>query len=298
MLQYRLQNALGTTSIGSSCLKRMPHAVDHYRLDMHYRNTHVSESSIDNTQPSESIDRFFKPGNEGEARQTLFNSISHVYDELNDELSFGMHRIWKKMTVKWSGASQGNTVLDVCCGSGDIAQILRDTVGPSGKVTGLDFSSAMLEDAAARDSLRQRHQGSRSSPRIEWVQGDALDLPFPDDTFDAVTMGYGLRNVSSIPKALSELHRTLRPGCCVAILDFNNNENVLIDSAQAWFLEQQVVPAAEARGVGDEYRYLRPSIQKFPRGREQEKLALQARFVHARHYEIGFGMMGVLVAKK
>ena len=243
----------------------------------HAANTSTTQSSID---------RFFEQGSEGEARQELFSTISPVYDELNDQFSFGMHRIWKRMTVKWSGASPGCQALDVCCGSGDLALLLADAVAPSGAVVGLDFSAAMLRDAATRDQS------------IQWVQGDAMDLPFADNSFDACTMGYGLRNVSDIPTALRELHRVLRPGCRAAILDFNNSDDQVVDGIQAWFLENVVVPAADARGVGDEYRYIRPSIKQFPRGREQEQLALDVGFVRARHYEIGFGAMGVLVVLK
>ena len=247
---------------------------------------------------SSSTERFFERGSEGEARQDLFNTISPVYDELNDQLSFGMHTVWKRMTVKWSGAAPGCSALDVCCGSGDLAFLLADKVGGNGSVVGLDFSASMLDDASAREAAKKNSGISGASSSIRWVQGDAMDLPFADNSFDAATMGYGLRNVSSIPAALKELLRVLRPGCRVAILDFNNSSDSLVDGAQDWLLENVVVPAAESKGVGDEYRYLRPSIKNFPQGREQERLALEAGFWKAKHYEIGFGLMGVLVAAK
>lgn len=235
-------------------------------------------------------DTFFKPGQEGEARQKLFNTISPVYDELNDRFSFGLHRVWKRMAVKWSKARRGDRVLDSCCGSGDIARIAADIVGKEGQVIGLDFSQEMLEDAR-----RRRQDGGT---RVEWVQGDALEYPYADGYFDAATMGYGLRNVSDIPRALRELHRVLRKGGCVAILDFNNSSDSVIDGVQAFFLDSLVVPAAEAEGVGDEYRYLRPSIKKYPNGQTLEKLALSSGFEKSRYYEIGFGLMGCLVCQK
>jgi demethylmenaquinone methyltransferase/2-methoxy-6-polyprenyl-1,4-benzoquinol methylase len=244
----------------------------------------------------DSVDRFFKPGREGESRQELFDTISPVYDELNDTFSFGLHRIWKRMAVKWSGAKRGAVVLDSCCGSGDLSQILSECVGEKGKVVGLDFSQDMLRDAKMRDEQRSGGQFGRAD--IEWVQGDALDLPYPSEYFDAATMGYGLRNVSDIPRALEELNRVLRPGCSVAILDFNNSENMVVDGIQAFFLDSLVVPAAEAKGVGDEYRYLRPSIKKYPQGSQLEYLGYRAGFDKAKYYEIGFGLMGVLVCTK
>lgn len=84
--------------------------------------------------PPGDLDRFFEPGSEGTSREQLFSAISPVYDELNDQLSFGLHRVWKRMAVKWSGATQGCTALDVCCGSGDLALALADEAGPSGRV--------------------------------------------------------------------------------------------------------------------------------------------------------------------
>jgi len=228
----------------------------------------TTAASQDASESSQETSKFFLPGAEGKARQELFSTISPVYDELNDELSFGMHRVWKRMAVKWSKASEGNVVLDVCCGSGDLALLLCDVVGSGGRITGLDFSAAMLQDAASREAQeRMQNIATGSCTPIQWVQGDAMDLPFEDQSFDAATMGYGLRNVSDIPKALSELRRVLRPGRTAAILDFNNSDFGLVDSLQGFFLEQLVVPAAEARGVGDEYRYLRPSIKKFPTGK-------------------------------
>ena len=254
----------------------------------------IAASSTGNS----STERFFQQGDEGNARQQLFSTISPVYDELNDQLSFGMHKVWKRMTVKWSGAAPGCAALDVCCGSGDIAMILAEVVGRNGRVVGLDFSGPMLNDAAIREASKRASNGGAAAPAVQWIQGDAMDLPFEDGTFDAVTMGYGLRNVADRPKALRELLRVLRPGCRAAILDFNNTDDGLVDGAQEWVLENIVVPAAESKGVGDEYRYLRPSIKNFPKGKEQERMALEAGFSKAKHFEIGFGLMGVLVVAK
>ncbi|KAG2494058.1 hypothetical protein HYH03_007702 [Edaphochlamys debaryana] len=243
-------------------------------------------------------DGAFAPGKEAETRQVLFNRIAPVYDELNNNLSFGQHWVWKTMTVKWAGPKAGGRALDVCCGSGDLANLLAKAVGPKGEVTGLDFAAEMLADASSREE-RSRKQGElgRSAP-IRWVQGDAMDLPFEASSFDAATMGYGLRNVASIPAALKELHRVLKPGCTAAILDFNNATDPFTDAVQGFFLERLVVPAARRYGLAEEYEYLRPSIKRFPTGPEQERLARQAGFVTARHYPIGFDLMGVLVATK
>ncbi|KAG2435263.1 hypothetical protein HXX76_007341 [Chlamydomonas incerta] len=240
----------------------------------------------------------FVDGQEAEARQGIFNRIAPVYDELNNNLSFGQHWVWKQMTVKWSGAKPGGKALDVCCGSGDIAFLLARAVGTKGEVTGLDFAAEMLQDASARQDDQRREGTAQGRANIKWVQGDAMDLPFESASFDAATMGYGLRNVASQPTALKELHRVLKPGCSVAILDFNNCTDPIPDAIQAFFLEQLVVPAARRYGLAAEYEYLRPSIKRFPTGPEQERLAREAGFAAARHYPIGFDLMGVLVATK
>lgn len=239
----------------------------------------------------------FEPGKEAQARQKLFNSISGVYDELNDRLSFGQHRIWKRMAVKWAGAAPGGAALDVCCGSGDLAFLLAAAVGGRGSVVGLDFAQEMLEDAAAR-AARSAPVFPQDAANVEWVQGDALALPFPDASFDCATIGYGLRNVADVPRALRELVRVLRPGCRAAVLDFNNATNPLVDGAQALLLDRLVVPAAAQYGLAAEYEYLRPSIKAFPTGREQEQMGREAGFATAVHYELSFGLMGCLVLEK
>ncbi|KAL3146980.1 hypothetical protein ABBQ38_014948 [Trebouxia sp. C0009 RCD-2024] len=228
-------------------------------------------------------------------RQQLFNRIAPVYDQLNDVLSLGQHRIWKRMAVKWSRASKGQQVLDVCCGSGDLAFRLAEVVGPSGQVVGLDFAQEMLDDAEARQSLQPAR---RRNANIDWVQGDAMKLPFPDNSFHAATMGYGLRNVPDPLQALKELYRVLKPGSTVAVLDFNNSEDPFVDQFQEFSLQNIVVPAARLYGLAEEYEYLRPSIKRFATGKQQEELARMAGFAKATHYEIGFGLMGTLVASK
>ncbi|HEY9806949.1 MAG TPA: bifunctional demethylmenaquinone methyltransferase/2-methoxy-6-polyprenyl-1,4-benzoquinol methylase UbiE [Candidatus Obscuribacterales bacterium] len=224
--------------------------------------------------------------------QALFNRIAPIYDQLNDWLSLGQHRIWKQMAVKWSGCQLGDTCLDLCCGSGDLAQRLARQVGPTGKVFGADFSAAQLAIA------QQRLEASSCPAVITWVEADALNLPFPDAQFDAATMGYGLRNVTDISCSLKELHRVLKPGAKAAILDFHRPNNQEFLAFQAWYLQNIVVPLAERFGLREEYAYLSPSLEKFPIGSEQVCLAHQAGFTEATHYPIAGGTMGVLVVTK
>ncbi|KAK9857629.1 hypothetical protein WJX84_004667 [Apatococcus fuscideae] len=257
------------------------------RLPLHLRAVDVQAQNRETSQATQ----------DAAARETMFNRIAPVYDQMNDVLSLGQHRVWKRMAVKWSRARAGQRALDVCCGSGDIAFLLAQAVGPSGEVVGLDFAQDMLDDASGREDERVPSVMERSAP-MEWVAGDALRLPFDDASFGAATMGYGLRNVTDIPLALSELHRVLQPGASVAVLDFNNNPNPLIDGFQEFALANAVVPLARSFGVAEDYEYLRPSIKRFPSGAQQEQLAYAAGFTMAVHYPVGFGLMGCLVATK
>lgn len=225
--------------------------------------------------------------------QTIFDRIAPVYDQFNDWLSLGLHRVWKRMAVKWSAAQVGDRCLDICCGSGDLALLLAQRVGPSGSVVGLDFSASQLAIAHERSQAA----GVHSAP-VEWVQGDALNLPFPAEHFDAVTMSYGLRNVVDIGQALAEVHRVLKPGAIAAILDFHRPDGDLLQAFQEWYLDTIVVSTAQRFGMTDEYAYISPSLAQFPTGHEQKAIALQSGFAQATHYPIASGMMGVLVVQK
>lgn len=227
-------------------------------------------------------------------RRELFSRIAPVYDNLNDLLSLGQHRIWKRMAVSWTEAKTGDSALDLCCGSGDLAFLLSEKVGGQGKVIGLDFSMEQLSVASSRQHLLTKG----CFKNIEWVEGDALDLSFPDCYFDAITMGYGLRNVVDRRKAMQEIFRVLRKGARVSILDFNKSTQPFTTSVQEWMIDKIVVPVASGYGLAKEYEYLKHSIQEYLTGRELEELALATGFSKAKHYEISGGLMGNLVATR
>jgi demethylmenaquinone methyltransferase/2-methoxy-6-polyprenyl-1,4-benzoquinol methylase len=223
----------------------------------------------------------------------IFNRIAPVYDRMNDEFSWGGHRIWKKMALHWSQAQPGQTGLDLCCGSGDLAFLLAQRLGTQGQVFGVDFSAEQLAIA----QTRQKPFTFPLAP-ISWIEADALHLPFADHTFDCATMGYGLRNVIDIPLSLQELYRVLKPGATAAILDMNRPSDLGLRSFQQWYLNTVVVPTAQRFGLREEYAYINPSLDQFPIGRQQVALAKTAGFRQATHYPIAGGMMGVLVVTK
>jgi demethylmenaquinone methyltransferase/2-methoxy-6-polyprenyl-1,4-benzoquinol methylase len=196
------------------------------------------------------------------------------------------------MAVKWAEPFLGAICLDVCCGSGDITRLLARRVGSSGRVTGLDFAANQLAIA------RQHTQYVPNAAPIDWIEGDALHLPFASDQFDVVTMGYGLRNVVDISRSLCELYRVLKPGGRLAILDMHSPNNSWLKQFQQWYLHTIVVPIARDFGLEQEYAYIRPSLARFPNGNQQVQMSQQVGFSTSTHYAIAGGMMGILVAKK
>lgn len=224
--------------------------------------------------------------------QTIFNKIAPMYDQLNQWISLGQHRIWKKMTVKWCDPAIGDRCLDLCCGSGDLTMLLAQRVGTTGEAIGVDFAPQQLAIA------EEKRQNNYPDLQIKWVEADVLNLPFSDNYFDGITMGYGLRNVTDIAQSLTEIHRVLKKGAKAAILDFHRPSENYLQSFQKWYFDTVVVPLAQQFNLTEEYAYLFPSIERFPTGNEQVKLAHDAGFTKAIHYPITGGMMGVLVVEK
>jgi demethylphylloquinol methyltransferase len=224
--------------------------------------------------------------------QALFDDIAPVYDQLNAWLSLGQHRVWKQMAIRWANPQPNGINVDLCCGSGDLSLMTARTLRGQGQVIGIDFSGRQLEVA------RTRAQSLHWADRLQWIESDVLTLPLPDSTIDAITMGYGLRNVMDIPKALSEIYRVLKPGANAAILDFNRPTAAVMQQFQRWYLRQIVVPIASQFNLKEEYAYLETSIARFPTGPEQIQLSTQAGFESVRHYAIAADTMGILVMSK
>lgn len=232
-----------------------------------------------------------KPG-EPEAVRELFETIAPRYDQLNDLLSLGLHRLWKRRAVLWLNPSSGQRLLDLCCGTGDLALLIAARVRPGGTVLGLDAAAAPLE-------LARRRAARQPWLPLRWQQGDALATGLPDEGFDGAVMAYGLRNLADPGAGLRELRRLLRPGARAAVLDFNRPEPATLPGAviagfQRLYLRRVVVPAARAFDLPEQYAYLEASLARFPTAAEQEALALEAGFSAARHRPLAAGLMGLL----
>jgi len=177
----------------------------------------------------------------------MFDRIAPVYDAMNRVMTAGLDRRWRRLAVE-AVVQPGYRVLDACCGTGDLA-IAAEREG--GVVTGLDFSPRMLERAR------------RKSSTVEWLVGDLLALPFPDGAFDATTVGFGVRNVADLDRALAELRRVLRPGGRLAILEITQPRGLLRPFFSLWF--DRIVPLlGKVLPGGKAYTYLPASVRRFP----------------------------------
>ena len=179
--------------------------------------------------------------------RTMFDRIAPVYDVMNRTMTAGLDRRWRRITAQ-TVVRPGDTVLDACCGTGDLA-IAAARAG--GRVVGLDFSQAMLGRAR------------RKAPELEWLEGDLLALPFAAASFDAATVGFGVRNVEDLARALAELRRVLRPGGRLGILEITRPRGLLAPFYRVWF--DGVVPLlGKLLPGGSAYSYLPASVRRFP----------------------------------
>jgi len=220
----------------------------------------------------------------------MFSRLARRYDLVNDVMSFGMHRIWKRQTVRLalSGAPQNARVLDLCCGSGDLCFLAEEQGAEA--VFGADFTLPML--AVAK---RRRQEGGR---RSRFIQADALRLPFRDGSFDVLTIGYGLRNVADIPAALSEMRRVLVPGGRAVVLDFGKPDRALPAALYRAYLGT-VMPAVGWIFHRDPqtYAYIPASLERYPAQRGVESLMRSAGFGEVRYEERLLGTMGINIGQ-
>ena len=201
---------------------------------------------------------FYAPGEPRAAKvNDLFAAIARRYDLLNDLQSFGLHRRWKRRVATLAAVKPGDCALDLCCGTGDIAFALARR---GAETTGLDFSEKMLEVAATR----QRNFKSQIS-NLKFMQGDAQQIPFPDNSFDIVTVGYGLRNLAGWERGLDEMFRVARPGARLIVLDFGKPPNALWRKIYFTHLKISVPLIAWLFcGNAQAYAYILESLKHYP----------------------------------
>jgi demethylmenaquinone methyltransferase/2-methoxy-6-polyprenyl-1,4-benzoquinol methylase len=193
---------------------------------------------------------------EAEQVQAMFDRVAGVYDLLNGVMTAGVHHRWRTRAVDRAHVGPGSRVLDVATGTGDLAVELAKRVAPGGEVVGSDFSEGMLERA------RKKALPAGAQVRFEW--GDALELPYADDSFDAATAGFGVRNFSDLGQGLAEMARVVRPGGRVVVLEFTTPTRPPLSwFFRVWF-DRFVPVLGRLAGDPDAYSYLPESVKRFP----------------------------------
>jgi demethylmenaquinone methyltransferase/2-methoxy-6-polyprenyl-1,4-benzoquinol methylase len=218
----------------------------------------------------------------------VFDSVASNYDIMNDAMSFGIHRLWKRFAVEQTGARPGQTILDLAGGTGDLAARLSRLVGPQGEVIIGDINASMLSVG------RERLLDKGIAGNVEFIQVNAENLPFPDGSFDCITIAFGLRNVTDKEKALAAMYRVLKPGGRVLVLEFS--KPVIPGLKQIYdFYSFSVLPVMGRLIAKDEksYRYLAESIRMHP---DQENLRImmeQAGFEDCDYFNLTGGIVAL-----
>ncbi|MCB1846129.1 MAG: bifunctional demethylmenaquinone methyltransferase/2-methoxy-6-polyprenyl-1,4-benzoquinol methylase UbiE [Halieaceae bacterium] len=218
----------------------------------------------------------------------VFHSVASRYDLMNDLMSAGIHRIWKRFTIELSGVRKGHSVLDIAGGTGDLAARFADIVGPEGAVVLADINESMLK--VGRDKLLDSgHLGN-----LEFVQADAQYLPFPDDSFDCITIAFGLRNVTDKDKALRSMLRVLKPGGRLLVLEFSKPQNALLSKAyDAYSFKVLPVMGRLVANDSDSYQYLAESIRVHPDQETLKEMMEDAGFTRCEYHNMTGGVVAL-----
>jgi demethylmenaquinone methyltransferase/2-methoxy-6-polyprenyl-1,4-benzoquinol methylase len=218
----------------------------------------------------------------------VFHSVAAKYDVMNDLMSFGVHRLWKRFTIDMSGVRPGNKVLDLAGGTGDLTKKFSKIVGPSGTVVLADINSSMLE--VGRERLtNQGYVGN-----IEYVQANAQYLPFEDNTFDVITIAFGLRNVTDKDEALRSMFRVLKPGGRLLVLEFSQTNNPLLKKAyDLYSFTALPLMGKLVTNDSESYKYLAESIRMHPDQETLKGMMEEAGFNRVSYHNMTGGMVAL-----
>ncbi|WP_330926458.1 bifunctional demethylmenaquinone methyltransferase/2-methoxy-6-polyprenyl-1,4-benzoquinol methylase UbiE [Candidatus Sororendozoicomonas aggregata] len=229
------------------------------------------------------------PKGEKESRVAgVFHSVASNYDIMNDLMSMGIHRVWKRFTIEMSAARPGQQILDIAGGTGDLTKQFSRIVGHTGRVVLADINASMLH--VGRDRLVD--EGIAGN--VEYVQANAECLPFDDNTFDCVTIAFGLRNVTNKDAALQSMHRVLKPGGRLLILEFSKTHNPLLTKVYDTY-SFKVLPLIGKLVANDaeSYRYLAESIRMHPDQDTLEVMMEDAGFVNTDYHNMTGGIVAL-----
>ena len=218
----------------------------------------------------------------------VFHSVAARYDLMNDLMSAGIHRVWKRFTIELSGVRSGHAVLDIAGGTGDLAARFADIVGPGGRVVLADINDSMLK--VGRDKLLDHGR----MDNLEFVQADAQSLPFPDDSFDCVTIAFGLRNVTDKDAALRSMLRVLKPGGRLLVLEFSKPANPLLSKAyDAYSFRVLPLMGRLVANDADSYQYLAESIRMHPDQEILKDMMEDAGFTRCEYHNMTGGVVAL-----
>jgi demethylmenaquinone methyltransferase/2-methoxy-6-polyprenyl-1,4-benzoquinol methylase len=222
---------------------------------------------------------------------SMFDRISGVYDRMNRVMTAGLDRTWRKRAAERSRLKPGDRALDLCCGTGDLALELAARVGPEGGVVGADFSRPMLELAARKPT-------APGSAEVEFEWADALDLPYDDDTFDAVTIAFGARNLADLDRGLRGMYRVLVPGGSLVILEITQPRRQPLKGFFSLWFDRAVPLIGKAAGDPSAYSYLPESVRSFPDAGKLAGHMERAGFRHIRWTLMAGGIIALHSAVK
>ncbi len=218
----------------------------------------------------------------------VFHSVAHKYDLMNDLMSLGIHRLWKRFAIELSGVRQGQSILDLAGGTGDIAMKLARIAGPQGMVVLADINESMLQ--VGRDRLLDKGFAAT----VQYAQANAEQLPFPDNTFHCITIGFGLRNVTDKARALTEMYRVLRPGGRLLILEFSKPTHPLLSKLYDGY-SFAVLPRLGKWITQDaaSYQYLAESIRMHPDQPTLKHMMQEAGFCRCDYHNLTGGIVAL-----
>ena len=218
----------------------------------------------------------------------VFHSVAAKYDLMNDLMSAGVHRIWKRFTIEVSGVRAGGSVLDIAGGTGDLAAKFSKLVGVDGHVVLADINESMLR--VGRDKLTDKG----ISGNLHCAQADAQYLPFPDNTFDCITIAFGLRNVTDKDLAIRSMLRVLKPGGRLLVLEFSKPQNSLLEKAyDTYSFKFLPFMGKLLTNDADSYRYLAESIRMHPDQETLKTMMTDAGFSETKYYNMTGGIVAL-----
>jgi demethylmenaquinone methyltransferase/2-methoxy-6-polyprenyl-1,4-benzoquinol methylase len=218
----------------------------------------------------------------------VFHSVAAKYDRMNDVMSFGIHRLWKRFTIEMATVRPGMKILDLAGGTGDLTQAFSKKVGPKGQVVLADINASMLQ--VGRNKLRDKGMVSN----VSYCQLDAEALPFPDNTFDVITMAFGLRNVTQKENALASMYRVLKPGGKLLVLEFSKPQHAMLEKVYDAYSFHVLPRLGQVIAKDkDSYQYLAESIRMHPPQDKLKEMMVESGFDHVDYINLTQGIVAL-----